>query len=51
MKASRNAKGVNAEEWSKGGSFMRKPERGWLHSDQAIKEGGVCYALKVYAFG
>jgi hypothetical protein len=45
MKGSRNAKGV--EEWSKAGSFVRKPDKGWLHSAQAIKDGGVCYALKV----
>ena len=44
MKGSRNAKSV--EEWSKAGSFVRKPEKGWLHSAQAIKDGGVCYALK-----
>lgn len=45
MKGRRFAKGV--EEWSKAGSFVRKPEKGWLHSDQSIKDGGVCYALKV----
>ena len=45
MKSSRNAKAV--EEWSKDGSFVRKPDKGWLHSAQAIKDGGVCYALKV----
>ncbi|CAB3978436.1 SHC-transforming 1-like [Paramuricea clavata] len=44
MKGSRNGKGV--EEWSKAGSFVRKPDKGWLHSAQAIKDGGVCYALK-----
>ena len=37
-------KGV--EEWSKAGTFLRKPEKGWLHSAQNIKDG-VSYALKV----
>ena len=44
MKGSRNVKGV--DEWSKAGTFLRKPENGWLHSAQNIKDG-VCYALKV----
>ena len=34
-------------EWTKTGSFVHKPQRGWLHSDNSLKEGGVCYAVKV----
>lgn len=33
-------------EWTKTGSFVHKPQRGWLHSDNSLKEGGVCYAVK-----
>lgn len=34
-------------EWTKTGSFVHKPSRGWLHSDNSLMEGGVCYAVKV----
>ena len=34
-------------EWTKTGSFVHKPNRGWLHSDNSLMEGGVCYAVKV----
>ncbi|XP_078373268.1 SHC-transforming protein 1-like isoform X2 [Oculina patagonica] len=33
-------------EWTKTGSFVHKPSRGWLHSDNSLMEGGVCYAVK-----
>ncbi|KAM7428020.1 SHC (Src y 2 domain containing) transforming protein [Porites harrisoni] len=33
-------------EWTKTGSFVHKPKRGWLHSDNSLMEGGVCYAVK-----
>lgn len=37
----------SAGEWTKTGSFLHKPSRGWLHSDNSLQEGGVCYAVKV----
>lgn len=30
-----------------GGSFMSKPPRGWLHSDQLITKEGITYAVRV----
>jgi len=39
-----------AAEWTKTGSFMHKPERGWLHSEESLRDGGVCYAVKVRIF-
>ncbi|XP_015766532.1 PREDICTED: SHC-transforming protein 1-like [Acropora digitifera] len=36
----------SAGEWTKTGSFLHKPSRGWLHSDNSLQEGGVCYAVK-----
>lgn len=36
-------------EWSKTGSFMHKPDRGWIHPDGQIKpDAGVCYGVRVY---
>ena len=37
----------SGQEWTKTGSFMNKPERGWLHSEESLREGGVCYAVRV----
>ncbi|KAK2559131.1 SHC-transforming protein 1 [Acropora cervicornis] len=36
----------SAGEWTKTGTFLHKPSRGWLHSDNSLQEGGVCYAVK-----
>ena len=35
-----------AAEWTKTGSFVHKPSRGWLHADDSLREGGVCYAVR-----
>ncbi|XP_048583569.1 SHC-transforming protein 1 isoform X2 [Nematostella vectensis] len=35
-----------SNEWTKTGSFLHKPDRGWLHSEGSLREGGVCYAVK-----
>ena len=41
-------KNPRASEWSKSGSFMHKPDRGWLHPDsQLTKEAGICYGVRV----
>jgi hypothetical protein len=38
-------------EWSKTGSFMHKPDRGWIHPDGQIKaDAGVCYGVRVYIY-
>lgn len=41
-------KKLNDPAWTKTGSFVNKPSRGWLHSDESLadSEGGVCYAVK-----
>lgn len=33
-----------------GGTFIRKPARGWLHSDMLISKEGVTYTLRVRIF-
>ncbi len=36
------------KEWARNGSFMKKPEKGWLHDDAALSNGdGVYYPVKV----
>ena len=34
-------------DWRKSGSFMNRPENGWLHSDQTVMGPGVRYAVDV----
>lgn len=35
-------------EWSKTGSFMHKPDRGWIHPDTQLNDdGGICYGVRV----
>ena len=35
-------------EWSKTGSFLNKPDRGWIHPDgQLAAEAGICYGVRV----
>lgn len=40
-------KGNDPGEWTKTGSFVHKPSRGWLHSEDSLSDGGVSYAVKV----
>ena len=36
------------EDWTKSGSFVNKPTRGWLHPDsQLAPDAGVCYGVRV----
>jgi hypothetical protein len=36
------------QDWSRSGSFMSKPPRGWLHPDEHLSRGaGVCYGVRV----
>uniref|UniRef100_A0A8D0EKF1 SHC2 protein n=1 Tax=Strix occidentalis caurina TaxID=311401 RepID=A0A8D0EKF1_STROC len=35
-----------AEEWSRRGSFIRKPAQGWLHPDQRVLGPGVSYIVR-----
>lgn len=43
---------ANKADWSSTGSFMNKPNRGWLHPDDhlARTSGGVCYGVRVGIF-
>lgn len=34
-------------EWSKNGSLINKPPRGWLHPDSQVIDGGVKYGVRV----
>jgi hypothetical protein len=44
----RSKKKGRSSEWSKSGSFMNKPDRGWIHPDfQLDKEAGICYGVRV----
>ena len=37
-------------EWSKNGSLINKPPRGWLHPDSQVIDGGVKYGVRVSYF-
>ena len=38
----------NEELWTRTGTFINKPTRGWLHIEDELKEhGGVCYGVRV----
>lgn len=35
-------------EWSRNGSFLNKPEVGWIHPDQQLcPDAGICYGVRV----
>ncbi|XP_076804254.1 SHC-transforming protein 1-like [Clavelina lepadiformis] len=38
--------GDQTNEWRKSGSFVRKPQRGWLHPDSAVMGPGVVYSVQ-----
>lgn len=42
-------KGAGAgPDWTKTGSFIHKPDRGWIHPDeQLLPDAGVCYGVRV----
>ncbi|KAL4228070.1 SHC (Src y 2 domain containing) transforming protein [Mactra antiquata] len=44
----KNAKGSNmSTEWSKSGTFLHKPERGWIHPDEQLATAaGICYGVR-----
>jgi len=39
--------GDQTNEWRKSGSFVNKPQRGWLHPDNAVMGPGVVYSVQV----
>ena len=49
LKKKNNKGGVTTNsEWSRTGSFMNKPEVGWIHPDgQLSADAGICYGVRV----
>ncbi|XP_076443236.1 SHC-transforming protein 1-like [Babylonia areolata] len=40
-------KGGQNPEWSRNGSFLNKPEVGWIHPDQQLApDAGICYGVR-----
>ncbi|XP_030639459.1 SHC-transforming protein 1 isoform X1 [Chanos chanos] len=37
---------LGGDEWTRHGSFVNKPTRGWLHSDNVVSTSGVSYTVK-----
>ncbi|XP_066577620.1 SHC-transforming protein 1 isoform X1 [Amia ocellicauda] len=37
---------LGGDEWTRHGSFVNKPTRGWLHSDSVVSSTGVCYTVR-----
>ena len=44
-----NVVGQRASEelWTRTGTFVNKPTRGWLHTEEKVKAGGICYGVRV----
>lgn len=38
---------LGGDEWTRHGSFVNKPTRGWLHSDSVVTTAGVSYSVRV----
>lgn len=38
---------LGGDEWTRHGSFVNKPTRGWLHSDSVVSATGVSYTVRV----
>ncbi|XP_031708878.1 SHC-transforming protein 1 isoform X2 [Anarrhichthys ocellatus] len=37
---------LGGDEWTRHGSFVNKPTRGWLHSDSVVSTTGVSYSVR-----
>ncbi|XP_061108174.1 LOW QUALITY PROTEIN: SHC-transforming protein 1 [Conger conger] len=37
---------LGGDEWTRHGSFVNKPTRGWLHSDSVVSAAGVSYTVR-----
>ncbi|XP_059423730.1 SHC-transforming protein 1 isoform X2 [Carassius carassius] len=37
---------LGGDEWTRQGSFVNKPTRGWLHSDNVVSTTGVSYTVR-----
>lgn len=38
---------LGGDEWTRHGSFVNKPTRGWLHLDSVVSTSGVSYTVRV----
>lgn len=38
---------LGGDEWTRHGSFVNKPTRGWLHSDHVVSTTGISYTVRV----
>ena len=38
---------ANEDLWTRTGTFVNKPQRGWLHGEEKVKAGGICYGVRV----
>ena len=38
---------LGGDEWTRHGSFVNKPTRGWLHADNVVTTTGVSYTVRV----
>ncbi|CAL1541389.1 unnamed protein product [Lymnaea stagnalis] len=46
-KSSNKSGATSSSEWSRTGSFMNKPEMGWIHPDvQLLPDAGICYGVR-----
>lgn len=44
----RSGKPSMSGDWSKTGTFLHKPERGWIHPDEQLAaDAGICYGVRV----
>ncbi|KAJ8029495.1 SHC-transforming protein 1 [Holothuria leucospilota] len=37
---------TNDELWTRTGTFINKPVHGWLHPEEKLKHGGICYGVR-----
>ncbi|KAJ8029509.1 SHC-transforming protein 1 [Holothuria leucospilota] len=38
---------TNDELWTRTGTFINKPVHGWLHPEEKLKHGGICYGVRI----
>ncbi|XP_041366256.1 SHC-transforming protein 1-like isoform X2 [Gigantopelta aegis] len=46
-KSKKKKDGAHLSEWSRTGSFVNKPDHGWIHPDQQLEpDAGICYGVR-----
>ena len=44
----RGKNSASSTDWSRTGSFLHKPDRGWIHPDEQLAtDAGICYGVRV----